>query len=234
MGTLSSLRRGLVAAALASGVVLCGLDLTAAQGRGRIEGTVRLTVARGARAAVPVYGKRSAGAPVVRPAPEMVNVVVHLVGVPATEPPRPVKATITQVDEEFVPHVVAVPVGSTVEFPNDDPFFHNVFSLSGAASFDLGRYPPGESRSRRFAKPGVVKVYCQIHSHMSAVIRVFDHPWFAIPGDAGQFALEDVPAGERTIVAWHERVGEQRLTVTVAPGHTAKAAFTLPVLEPEP
>ena len=233
MGIVSALRPGLVVAALASAVV-GGLGLDAAQGRGRIEGTVRLTVARGARAAVPVYGKRSAGVPVVRPAPEMVNVVVHLVGVAASEPPRPVKATITQVNEEFVPHVVAVPVGSTVEFPNDDPFFHNVFSLSGPATFDLGRYPPGESRGRRFAKPGVVKVYCQIHSHMSAVVRVFDHPWFAIPGNAGQFALEDVPAGERTIVAWHERVGEQRLTVTVVPGQTVKAAFTLPVLESEP
>ena len=83
------------------------------------------------------------------------------------------QAAIAQKDEQFVPHVVAVTVGSTVAFPNQDPIFHNVFSLSRGASFNLGRYPSGSSRSRVFTKPGIVKVFCDIHSQMSAVVRVF-------------------------------------------------------------
>ena len=80
-----------------------------------------------------------------------------------------------------MPRVAAVTVGSTVEFPNLDSYFHNVFSLSRGASFDLGRYPKGESRSRRFTRPGLVKVYCHFHSDMSATIVVFDHPFYTAP-----------------------------------------------------
>ena len=77
-----------------------------------------------------------------------------------------------------MPRLVAITRGSTVEFPNADPYFHNVFSLSRGATFDLGRYPRGESRSRAFTKPGLVKVYCHLHSQMSASIMVFDHSHF--------------------------------------------------------
>ena len=80
-----------------------------------------------------------------------------------------------------MPRVVAITRGSTIDFPNSDPFFHNVFSLSRGANFDLGRYPRGESKSRRFPNAGLVKVYCHIHSHMTASIMVFDHPYFRIP-----------------------------------------------------
>ncbi len=87
--------------------------------------------------------------------------------------------------------MLAITRGSTVDFPNDDPIFHNVFSLSSAATFDLRRYPRGQSRSQTFAKAGIVKVYCNIHSHMSATILVMDNPYFTIPGLDGGFELPE-------------------------------------------
>jgi hypothetical protein len=78
----------------------------------------------------------------------------------------------------------------------------------------------------------VVKVFCELHSHMSAVVRVFEHPWFTIPDDQGSFAIDDVPAGAHTLVAWHERIGERRDRITIQPGQTTTVTFTLPVLEP--
>jgi len=125
--------------------------------------------------------------------------------------------------------VIAVPVGSTVEFPNDDPIYHNVFSLSSAKNFNLGRYPRGKSQSVTFDKPGVVRVFCDIHSHMSATVIVFAHPWFAIPDEAGRFQLPEVPPGDREITAWHERLGDTTLRVRVDTGRPATADFVLPV-----
>jgi hypothetical protein len=140
-------------------------------------------------------------------------------------------AKIVQRGEQFVPPVTVVTSGSTVEFPNDDPYFHNVFSLSRVATFDLGRYPSGASRSYTFDRPGIVKVFCHIHAQMSALVVVLDHPWFNVPTETGAFALPPVPAGEYTLVAWHERIGEQRERIRVAPGGTTRVDFTLPVLE---
>jgi plastocyanin len=178
-----------------------------------------------------VYDSRSV-APRAKPLPESRNVIIFFDGIPASGDLATMKATITQKDEQFAPHVVAVTTGSPVAFPNADPFFHNVFSLSRGASFNLGRYPSGVTRSRTFTRPGLIKVFCELHSHMSAVIRVFDHSWFTIPDDAGQFAIDGVPAGEHTVVAWHERIGEYRDRVTIRPGRTTEVTFTLPVLEP--
>jgi len=125
--------------------------------------------------------------------------------------------------------VLAITKGSSVSFPNADPFFHNVFSLSGAGTFDLGRYPMGQTRTREFGKAGIVKVYCHIHSHMTATILVLDHPYFAIPNVDGTFELPDVPAGEYTIVGWHERVGERTAKIRVEPGRSASIDLSLPV-----
>jgi plastocyanin len=198
---------------------------------GRVVGTVTLTAATSARSTARAYDSRSV-APRARPLPESRNVIIFVDGLAAPADVIPTKATIAQKDEQFVPHVVAITRGSTVTFPNDDPFFHNVFSLSRGANFNLGRYPTGVTRSRVLAKAGLVKVFCELHSHMSAVIRVFDHPWFTIPEDDGRFAIAGVPSGEHTVVAWHERIGERRDRVTVRPGQTTSIAFTLPVLEP--
>lgn len=158
--------------------------------------------------------------------------VVFFEGIAAPAGLKPTPTSIVQKDEQFVPHVVAVTTGSTVDFPNQDPFFHNVFSLSRPATFDLGRFPPGSSRGRTFNRPGLVKVYCQIHSHMSAVARVFNHPWFAIPDNGGAFAIDGVPAGQHTVVAWHGRMGERRDTVLVRPGATTTVTLTLPDVGP--
>lgn len=198
---------------------------------GRIVGVVRLTAATRREPRADAYAPR-----VVRPAPrsaapEVRHVVVFLTGVPPQADLAPMHATVRQRDESFEPRVVAVTRGSTVDFPNDDPFFHNVFSLSRAASFDLGRYAKGDSRSRVFPKAGLVKLYCDLHAYMSGVIFVFDHPWFAIPDEAGRFVLDGVPAGRHTVMAWHERIGEAEVTVVVEPGLTSDVAFVLPVLE---
>jgi len=226
--------------------LVMGLGLTAAvQGRtlggalppqepatGTLTGTVRLTAAK-APSPASAYDRRSVG-PRPKALAEAANVIVYFDGLKALGPLKPTPTAIVQKDEQFVPHVVAVTAGSVVEFPNQDPFFHNVFSLSRPATFDLGRFPPGSSRSRTFSRPGLVKVYCQIHSHMSAVARVFDHPWFTIPDGDGTFQIAGVPAGEHTVVAWHERIGERRDRVQIRPGAITTITFTLPVLEPAP
>ena len=128
-----------------------------------------------------------------------------------------------------MPRVVAATRGSTVDFPNVDPFFHNVFSLSSASTFDLGRYPMGRQKSATFNKPGLMKVYCHIHSHMSASILVLDNPYFTTPELDGSFTLPDVPAGTYTIVSWHERVGERTATLRVQAGVPATIDLSLPV-----
>jgi hypothetical protein len=125
--------------------------------------------------------------------------------------------------------VVAITRGSTIDFPNGDPIFHNVFSLSAAATFDLGRFPKGASRSRVFDKPGLVKVYCHLHSHMSATILVLEHPYYTVPDADGVFTLAGVPEGRHTLVAWHERVGERASVVQIEAGRTTVADLSLPV-----
>jgi plastocyanin len=169
---------------------------------------------------------------VSRPAPktsEIANVVVFLKDAPRHADLPVQHSTITQKDEAFVPRVVAITRGSTVDFPNADPFFHNVFSLSRGASFDLGRYPSGETRSKSFPGAGLVKVYCHIHSHMTASIMVFDHPYFRIPAADGTFTIDDVPAGTYQVSAWHERIGESLSSVRVDAGRTTRVEFALPV-----
>jgi hypothetical protein len=127
--------------------------------------------------------------------------------------------------------MVAVTTGSTVEFPNDDLVFHNVFSLSSAATFDLGRYPQRRSKARTFPRPGIVKVFCHLHSHMSAIVRVFDHPYFARVGEDGRFKIDGLEPGRHEVVAWHERVGEAKVSLIVAGGETTEAGFTLPLAD---
>jgi plastocyanin len=163
------------------------------------------------------------------PEPEIRNVVVYLTDVafPGTLPTT--RTQIRQTNEAFTPRVVAITRGSTIDFPNGDPIFHNVFSLSPAAIFDLGRFPRGASRSRVFDKAGLVKVYCHLHSHMSATILVLEHPYFTVPALDGTFALEGVPAGRYTLVAWHERVGERTSIVHIDAGRTTSADLSLPV-----
>jgi len=197
---------------------------------GSITGEVKLKPNAGG-AALPstAYPTRAVGPRSNHPIPETTNVVVYLkdVAFRGALPTR--KVEIRQEHETFVPHVAALTRGSSLEFPNDDPIYHNVFSLSSGSSFNLGRYPRGESRARTFAKAGIVKVYCQIHSHMSATIMVFDHPYFTIPEASGTFELTGIPPGDYTLVGWHERVGERTQPVRVERGKSTAVVLRLPV-----
>jgi hypothetical protein len=112
---------------------------------------------------------------------------------------------MNQKDKTFVPHILAIQAGTTVSFPNSDPIFHNAFSSFDGKIFDVGLYPPGASRSVTFEREGVARVFCNIHSAMSAVIVVLRHPWFAISLRDGSFQIHNVPEGEYTLRVYHER-----------------------------
>jgi hypothetical protein len=197
---------------------------------GTITGHVTLTTKmRGTALPSTAYPGRAVGERDAPPQPEIKNVVVYLKDV-AFRGALPLKrAELRQFHETFIPHVVAVTRGSSVDFPNDDAIFHNVFSLSSAANFNLGRYPKGQSRSVKFPKAGIVKVFCDIHSHMSATIVVFDHPYFVVPELDGTFEIPNVPPGQYTIVGWHERVGERTASVRVERGKATTVDLALPV-----
>lgn len=130
----------------------------------------------------------------------------------AREEPR---ARMDQRDETFVPHVLAIVAGTTIDFPNSDQTYHNVFSLSKTKSFDLGRYAVGRSKAVRFDRPGIVRVFCDIHSHMSAFILVFSHRYFAVADQEGRYRLEHVPPGTYTVVAWNESVPVESRQVVI-------------------
>jgi plastocyanin len=224
--------RWLTAAALTFVCALVGTTglHSAPEPPGSIEGHVSLTTRmRGVPIGTNAYAPRRITHQAPPTVPEMRSVVVYLKDVPFTAALPATRTQIKQTEESFSPRVAAVTKGSTVDFPNFDPYFHNVFSLSGAGTFDLGRYPEGQSRSRQFTRPGLVKVYCHIHSQMSATILVLDHPYFAIPDEGGQFTIPQVPAGEYTLVGWHERVGEQTSRITVTSARSTRVSVSLPV-----
>ena len=138
------------------------------------------------------------------------------------------RARMDQRNETFVPHVLAIVAGTTVDFPNSDQTYHNVFSLSKVRSFDLGRYAVGRSKSVRFDRPGIVRVFCDIHSHMSAFILVFSHRYFAVTDEDGRYRLENVPPGTYTVTAWHESAPQDsRRVVVPEPGGEVEVNFSL-------
>ena len=148
------------------------------------------------------------GMPLGREGPDRRRSVVYLDTTPNATPDPTVEANtaIDQRGETFVPHVLAVKTGTIVDFPNSDETYHNVFSLSRLKPFDLGRYAAGRSKSVRFDRPGIVRVFCDIHSHMSAFVLVFSHRLFAVTDDEGRYRIDGVSPGSYTIVAWNESV----------------------------
>ena len=169
------------------------------------------------------------GAPLERDVPDRLTSVVYLESAPrgAFEQIATGRAVMDQRNQTFVPHVLAVIAGTTVDFPNSDHFYHDVFSLSKSARFDLGRYPAGKSKSIRFDKSGVVRVFCDIHSHMNAFILVFSHPFFDRTDAAGRFRIDHVPPGTFNVLAWNEGTSSEPKAVTVTEGGTTELDFTL-------
>jgi plastocyanin len=166
------------------------------------------------------------GAQAARAVQEL-SAVVYLRGGPPLTGPVASTVTISQQDTAFVPAVLAVPQGTTVDFMNEDPFFHNVFSYSQAKRFDLGRYPAGQSKPVIFEETGVVKVYCEVHDFMRAAVLVLDSPYHSPVADDGSFTIRGVPPGTYEMVAWHADFDEQVVSVTVASGETARVEVTL-------
>ena len=140
------------------------------------------------------------------------GVVVALTPLEGAATPGPGKhAVMLQKDKTFSPHVLAIEAGSLVEFPNADPIFHNAFSSYNGQVFDIGLYPPGTTRSVKFARPGVVRVFCNIHSSMNAVIVVIASPYFASTKQDGTFKIGEVPPGQYNFTVFHERASEAAL-----------------------
>jgi plastocyanin len=194
------------------------LEEAAQSARGTLVGRVEIR-----HAALPVRRPDVAdlGAAASPHLPDLRQAVVYLETAPsgAFEHRPAGRARMDQRDETFLPGVLAVTVGAEVDFPNNDSIYHNVFSLSRTKRFDLGRYPRGRSRSVVFDRAGVVRVFCDIHSHMSAFILVFNHPYHATSGAAGgRYRIEGVPPGTYDVSAWYEGETRQTRTVTIGPG----------------
>ena len=225
------MRRLFVTIALASALALTGAvpvapRVTAAR-NGAITGHVELRRPPVAPSRRP--GVADLGTAAIQPLPERQMSVVYLETAPrgAFEQNDPGRATMDQRNETFVPHVLAVTTGTTVEFPNSDRIFHNVFSMSKTRPFDLGRYAVGHSKSIKFDRPGIVRVFCDIHSHMSAFILVFAHRYFALADTDGAYRLENVPPGSYNVVAWNESApSESRRVVVGDAGGDVEVNFT--------
>jgi plastocyanin len=174
-------------------------------------------------------GKDAAEDPI---AYERSRVVIYLEGpsLPAsTAAAHPATTTMQQLNRRFTPDLLVVPAGTTVSFPNLDPIFHNIFSLSKPKSFDLGNYDKGETRNVTFSKPGIVYVYCHLHPNMEATIVVTPNRWYAHVDPSGQFRIPSVPPGQYTVVAWHKAAGFFSKTIQVEPGHNASVDFFIPI-----
>ena len=164
--------------------------------------------------------------PVVRQ-PRVGVVYLEVAPSAAFEEPVRTRERMDQRNETFVPHLLAIRTGTIVDFPNSDRIFHNVFSMSKTRPFDLGRYAVGHSKSIKFDRPGIVRVFCDINSHMSAFILVFSHPFFSVTDAAGHYRIDNVPPGTYTVVAWNEGVTSESRTVVVGDGSVAESDFSL-------
>jgi plastocyanin len=198
--------------------------LPAFAGVAMVLATVGLTRARGAAAlavsgTVAVVDKQGAARP-------SHGVVVYLDVKEEGDLPQ-VAGEIRQHNLAFEPPLTVITRGSQVTFPNQDKVFHNVFSLSRVAPFDLGLYKSGTSRTVTFSEAGVVDVYCNIHPQMVAKVKVLDSPYFAVSGPDGSFRIDGVPAGRYPVVAWHPSGGEARGTVEVKAGAAASLSLTV-------
>ena len=200
---------------LAVAFVLSAVETPAQRPLGAIRGRVDI------RRVVPAPERRPGVAELGSPGPrEMADTrraIVYLETAPAAalEARDPGRARMDQRNETFLPRVLAVDAGTLVDFPNNDATYHNVFSLSKPNKFDLGRYARGKSKSIRFDRPGIVRVFCDIHSHMSAFVLVFSHPFYATTDAEGRYRIDNIPPGTYAVSAWHEGAARDTRTVTI-------------------
>jgi plastocyanin len=151
------------------------------------------------------------------------------------EPPRQERSQIprlVQKNKSFQPSLLVIPVGGKVEFPNHDPFFHNVFSLFEGKRFDLGLYESGTTRFVQFDKPGISFIFCNIHEQMSAVVIALETPYYAVSDARGDISIPNVPPGRYQLQVFHSSVAPDKLRalsreITVSPGDTSLGSFTL-------
>jgi plastocyanin len=161
------------------------------------------------------------------------NVLVWLVpasGFNKAAFPQTQKPRLVQRNKSFEPHVLMVPVGSVVAFPNHDPFFHNVFSLFEGKRFDLGLYEAGITRDVHFDRPGISYIFCNIHPEMSAVVVALDTPYYGISDSQGQVVIANVPSGKYTLRLWYESALPETLKAAVREVTVSEASSTLGVL----
>lgn len=147
---------------------------------------------------------------------------------PASMPQRTVE--MRQKNKRFEPHVVAIPVGGVVSFPNLDPIYHNAFSAFNGQQFDIGLYPPGTSKAQVFRKEGIERVFCNIHSSMSAIIAVLPTPWYAVTAASGKFSIANVPPGEYQLHIFHERALPQNVKFLEKRITVEEGDLTLPLI----
>lgn len=151
-------------------------------------------------------------------------------GTRSARKPAPAAFQMMTRNKTVSPHVLAVPAGSSVAFPNEDPISHNLFSLSQGNQFDLGLYRRGPGKTQKFDTPGLVNVYCNVHPNMSAVIHVMTSPYYAFADAAGSYAIADVPAGKYQLIAWNEQGGmsaPQPIEISAAGAVSGNPAVTL-------
>ena len=218
---------GTRAALVTAMVVVAAVASAQPPRRGTIRGSVDVRREVSAAEERPAVG--TVGMPAHHPAPDRRRSVVYLETAPrgAFELREGLRAVMDQRDETFVPHVLAIAAGTTVDFKNNDRTYHNVFSFTKGNRFDLGRYGRGRSKSVRFDRPGIVRVFCDIHSHMSAFILVFGHQFFSVTDADGRYQIDGVPPGTYTLVAWNDGQARESRTVTVPETSGVEADFVL-------
>jgi plastocyanin len=227
----SSVRAGTRLAALAGCALVLGLSAPGAFAA-TVRGTLRVPSPPHDEPAFHPYAGRATSMVCAARSPRglPVDAVVYLESIPAAVDstlPAVARPKLAQKDQSFAPRVVAVPVGGAVDFPNLDPIYHNVFSVSPIRRFDLGKYPRGESRTVRFPKAGLVNVYCDIHSDMAAFVLVLPNRAYARPRADGTWQLPDVPPGRYTLCWWHPDFppGKRDLEVGAAGETVADVSF---------
>lgn len=196
---------------------LASLTLTLPLGAATLTGTVGVTPSESVRGRAPAS---SAG-------------VVIWLEAEGHKPPAiaPRVVQMLQKRKQFIPHLIAIPVGTTVDFPNLDPIFHNAFSNIDGQPFDVGLYPPGSSRQVLFRRPGVVRIFCNIHQSMSAVIFVAPTPWIAVSERNGSFSMADVEPAKYTLHFFHERATRQTLDALTRKIEIPESGLTIPRIQ---